>query len=216
MLVLHFYDDFCFLGLSTEKCNKCIPLCVPRWVYAWTPAKKQFMRPVGVYTGAQFDRSNLLSKGHVVVSPKLGRCQALAGMIAEAREANRLTPAEASKLRGKSEYLSGQFMGRARKGCHQALAARQYHDKHVHLTPRLRGALDFLELAVGIVPFRRVEFRRGKRPLLYVWTDAMFEPGSPIGLGCIVSGASLKRPVALYATVQESLRSQLKPRETYI
>ena len=153
MLVLHFYDDFCFLGLSTEKCNKCIPLCVPRWVYAWTRPRNSFMRPVGVYTGAQFDRSNLLSKGHVVVSPKLGRCQALAGMIAEAREANRLTPAEASKLRGKSEYLSGQFMGRARKGCHQALAARQYHDKHVHLTPRLRGALDFLELAVGIVPF---------------------------------------------------------------
>ena len=44
----------------------------------------------------------------------------------------------------------------------------------------------------------------------------MFEPGSPVGLGCIVSGGCLRRPVALYATVPDSLLKQLLPRETFI
>ena len=177
---MHFYDDNLCVGLSDETGSaqqSFGSLCALLGVQL-DPPKKILMSVKFVYAGIMFDFSKLFTDGAVTVSPKPGRVESLTKEVAEALRANRLTPAQASSLRGKSVFLSSQVQGRIQRFAETALGQRQHARGHSALTLCLRDALQFLQEVLQVLPPRTATFLPARRPCV-MYTDAMWSEGSP-------------------------------------
>ena len=216
---VHFYDDNLTFGLNCEKGSAQISfkaLCELLGVEL-DPDKHARMSSAFVYTGAAFDMSSAISLGVVTVSPKPGRVDGIQELLRTALRRNQLTPAAASSLRGKSVFLSSQIHGRVQRFCEGALAERQYQrSKSGHaLSLPLRQALEFLDAVLSAFQPRCVTFNEPKPPTL-IYTDAVFTPGQPVGLSCVIFAPQLRKPQGLYAKLPDSLMEQFRRRETHI
>ena len=49
-----------------------------------------------------------------------------------------------------------------------------------------------------------------------MYTDAMWEPGQPAGLGCVIFSPRRSRPLGLYSQIPDALLREFLPRETQI
>ena len=77
-------------------------------------------------------------------------------LIINALHSNKLTPGDASKLRGVLGWLEGTFVGKPLGGAMSSLIARQFWDHQHFTTPQLQQSLQVLGLAVAVAPPRVV------------------------------------------------------------
>ena len=77
-------------------------------------------------------------------------------LIINALHSTKLTPGDASKLRGVLGWLEGTFGGKPLAGAMSSLIARQFWDHQHFPTPQLQQSLQVLGLALAVVPPRVV------------------------------------------------------------
>ena len=96
--------------------------------------------------------------------------------------AYKLTPAEASKLRGLLQWADRGLTGRPCRGALTALTARQYYEKvRGHsLTPKLEEALGFLQTALQVMPDRKMLLGKEEEQPIVMSTDASTRKGGLI------------------------------------
>jgi len=95
------------------------------------------------------------------------------------------------------------------------LIQRQYRDDSTAVTPGVEMAWQYLECSLSVMHLKEVAFRHPEPPVI-VYSDAMFVPGQPMGLGAIVFSPRSPRPVGLFTEVPEELTQQLLPKKTHI
>ena len=169
-----------------------------------------------VYCGVQTDWQDDVNSV-VSIGVTRERRDKLRTRIAAILDANSLSPAEASSLRGKARWCVSPVFGRVGLAAVALLKQRQQSSSS-ELDDELRDALEFLGVVVDVLPQFVVRFRRGEpRPPVVVLTDASFETGHtwlgfliccPIA-GCVWAGE--ETPEWLLA-----LLARHKRRESYI
>ena len=169
-----------------------------------------------VYCGVQTDWQDDVNSV-VSIGVTRERRDKLRTRIAAVIDANSLSPAEASSLRGKARWCVSPVFGRVGLAAVALLKQRQQSSSS-ELDDELRDALEFLGVVVDVLPQFVVRFRRGEpRPPVVVLTDASFETGHtwlgfliccPIA-GCVWAGE--ETPEWLLA-----LLARHKRRESYI
>ena len=82
----------------------------------------------------------------------------ICGHVAQALQRNCLTPAAASKLRGKLGFYTSLLSGKLGRGMMGPLIARQYKNRHHQLTPELTRNLISRYIALGSLPPRITPF----------------------------------------------------------
>ncbi|CAE8621888.1 unnamed protein product [Polarella glacialis] len=217
MLCVHYYDDNLTLGLSSERGSgqqTYNDLCGLLGVKL-DRTKRTLMNPIFVYTGAVFDFGQLLPEGLVKVDAKNGRRESILSLVAEHRRSKWMSSGQASTLRGKCGFLGSQIHGKVLKQCERPLIARQYHDTVRSIGPVLDSALQFLECVLAKVKARHVQFGL-QEALTIVYTDAMWEPGQPCGLGLVIHSPRRSKPLGLAAIVPDAVVRMLVPKDTQI
>ena len=84
------------------------------------------------------------------------------------------------------------------------------------LTPVINQTFDFLELVMRKLPARVVRRDDLQKGMALLWTDAMYEPPAPAGMGFILSSPRLPKPVAGAAVIPHELIVQFLPRKQQI
>ncbi|CAE8621187.1 unnamed protein product, partial [Polarella glacialis] len=217
MLCVHYYDDNLTLGLSSERGSgqqTYNDLCGLLGVKL-DRTKRTLMNPIFVYTGAVFDFGRLLPESLVKVDAKNGRRESILSLVAEHRRSKWMSSGQASTLRGKCGFLDSQIHGKVLKQCERPLIARQYHDTVRSLGPVLDSALQFLECVLAKVKARQVQFGP-QEAFTIVYTDAMWEPGQPCGLGLVIHSPRRSKPLGLAAIVPDAVVRMLVPKDTQI
>ena len=86
---------------------------------------------------------------------------------------------------GRLSFLNSHVAGRLLRGCLSPLAQRAYEKHSFSLSPIASTALQFAQLLLQRFPARAVDFSHRAKIVSY-WTDAMWEPGKPAGLGAVL------------------------------
>ena len=73
-----------------------------------------------------------------------------------------------------------------------------------------------MALAVGQCGPREIRVAGAERDIVRVWTDAMWEPPAPAGMGIVVSPGEGQRPVVGWAVVPDCVLQGLLPRKQHI
>jgi hypothetical protein len=216
---VHYYDDLLCLGINHERGSSQASyrsMCQLGGVKL-DSEKGASMSPSFIFTGAQFDLANVLADSATIeLKAKPGRREALLADISSIQAANRLSPASASTLRGKAGFLGGQVFGRVLRGCEWPLIRRQYFEPGPSLGPSLNMALEFLKVVLARVPHRSVKCGPARPDVTVLYTDAMYEPGSPCGLGFVMKSPLREQPVAGVAILPEDILLQFLPRKQQI
>lgn len=132
----------------------------------WTP------RPVfcGVCTDWTLERRGCVSVG-VTSERKTKLIARIDDILAE----QRLSPAEASSLRGKGRFCLSPVFGRMGIAILSTLRRRQYVDRSSEMTSDLAESLRALRAAVRLFPNFTVPLQRDVRPPVVVLSDASWE-----------------------------------------
>ena len=215
---MHFHDDALMLSLSLEKGSgqQSYHAVLDITGTALDPDKRQRMGSEFVYVGVSFKLARLLANGTLTVDAKPGRREALLAEVHAFRTQGSMSPNEASSFRGRLGFLGSQLMGRVIRGCERPLIERQYRGSAGVLTPKLHQTLDFLELVLRKLPARVVRGAGAPASMALLWTDAMYEPPAPAGMGFVLSSPRLRRPVAGAAVIPHEVLAQFLPRKQQI
>ena len=216
-MALHFYDDTILLGFSWEKggaqyCYRQMQLLLGTLL---DPKKSQRMSSEPSYIGVLLDLSNLLSGGVLRILPKEGRVEGILKKIDDIFAEDSLSPAEASSLMGKLNFLSSHAAGKLLRGSLSALAQRAHDRSTRQLLPVLSSALQFARLLLHKFPVKSITYGKAKLPIVHYWTDAMWEPPAPAGVGFFLYVPGLQ-PICGMATVPTGLLAQLLDRKQQI
>ena len=103
------------------------------------------------------------------------------------------------ELRGRAGYLGSHLAGRVTRGCEWALRQREYKkDATLSFTaaPRLNFALAFLKLILRKVPKKFIPCHPRTSGPARLYTDAMWEPPNPCGVGVVYDAPEMSAPLA--------------------
>ena len=194
-----FYDDALNLGLNVEKgsAQQSYHALQDLLHAKLDRGKRQLMSQIFVYIGVQISFAELLA-------PKPGRVEAIRHDIARYRRVDRLRPREAAELRGRAGYLGSHLAGRVTRGCEWALRQREYKkDATLSSTaaPKLNFALTFLKLILRKVPKKFIPCHPRTSKPARLYTDAMWEPPNPCGVGVVYDAPGLPAPLAFAAVI---------------
>ena len=93
----------------------------------------------------------------------------------------KVTSGQAAKARGLLNWLEMSMLGRPLTAAFSGFIARQYFDTTESLTPELALCLQYLQLALSILPSRIVEIYQNPRPPVIIYTDASTEAPTALG-----------------------------------
>ena len=96
-------------------------------------------------------------------------------MLSELLSTCKVTSGQAAKARGLLNWLEMSMLGRPLTAAFSGFIARQYFDTTESLTPELALCLQYLQLALSILPSRIVEIYQNPRPPVIIYTDASTE-----------------------------------------
>ena len=150
--------------------------------FPFAPRKHVRSRFANPFLGVVSDFAHVRA-GYVVVRVKEKRRRRLLSELSSVLESGVLTPAHASRLRGKLFFTtSSAFFGVGRPAL-QAFTERQYakFSRRFRLNPSLRASLNFFKCLLGNLPAARVHLLPDSTRPLYIWSDAMWEPLSTGG-----------------------------------
>ena len=137
------------------------------------PQKTREMAATGDFLGILHDFTDTQASGKVAFWARESLVDKAVQLIAARRKEDRLTPGDASKLRGLLGFVgrpAWQGVGKAAMG---ALRQRQYSDKEPwSLSNCLRRALDFFDLILDERPRRFVDIQPRSDPLILIASDA--------------------------------------------
>ena len=143
--------------------------------------KRQHMTSMPRFLGMVTDLSRLNDEHVVTLSSCPETKQRALRMLSAFLSSGRVTPAEAAKARGLLNWLEMSLLGKPLTAAFSGLIARQYFDHTNALTPSLALCLQYLQLALSIVPSRRVPvYPRLTEPVI-VYTDASTAAPTPLG-----------------------------------
>jgi hypothetical protein len=133
---------------------------------------------------------------------KQGRGEKVVTTIDEALTNNRCSPATAASMKGQMGFISAQLTGKIARGAERALSNWQYtREEDVHITQELRDAMEFIKLALRVLPPRRIPLEPSYTAPTLVYSDAAYEEGSALTTGFIVFSPKLKNPMAGWASI---------------
>eukprot|EP00973_Karenia_brevis_P058038 8079605-Karenia_brevis.AAC.1 len=137
-------------------------------------------------------------------------------MIDLALESDRLTPAQASSMRGKLGAIDLALFGRVLRGSMAALTARQYYQQFTTIDKNLSDALDFIKTIVeGQMP-RLISLSLKPIPPVLVYTDASFENGV-MRVGAVLYHTKFLVPMAFAHTMSmQDLEVLCRPHRPHI
>ena len=102
-------------------------------------------------------------------------------MLSELLSTCKVTSGQAAKARGLLNWLEMSMLGRPLTAAFSGFIARQYFDTTESLTPELALCLQYLQLALSILPSRIVEIYQNPRPPVIIYTDASTEAPTALG-----------------------------------
>jgi hypothetical protein len=169
------------------------------------------------YLGLRHDVSRAMSEGLIEFEPRAKLQEKIAQAIHCVRSAGKLSPAEASKLRGVMQFMATGVFGRVGAGGMSALVRRQYADSPPYrLTPEIAAALRYFEDVMAL-PLRREArlWARGSPPLI-VASDGRLDASAPASVATLIVDPASGTRVAFLAYVPAELRDRWKDKEQYI
>ena len=188
LVISCFYDDYVLVS-PESTCDNAersygLLLDLLGWSYDKEGEKSDRMSKQVSALGVLIDFSSSGS-GQVFIDNTENRKKELVKALDEAREAGRLSPQEAAKLKGRMSFAEGQIFGRVCRGFFNSLS------QHVR-NPTKNDVLD--EQCMRDLTKFRETFINSKRRVVdscskevfYVFTDASFEDDRSAGLGAIL------------------------------
>jgi hypothetical protein len=170
-----------------------------------------------LYLGIGSDLRNF-ADAHVEMHISATRRAKLLSTLDGVLASDRLTGAEASKLRGQLQFALTSVWGRVGRCGLQALSERQYggapHDEP--LGPHLRPALVFLRACITSMPPRSLPLAPPAEPHTIMYTDAMYEPGKPVRVGGVIFSPRRRRPLGFTAIIPEHVVQSWLPKQQQI
>ena len=174
-----FYDD---VVVVDQACGKSSAQLTLNYFFAllgfpFAPKKHERLRFANPFLGVVTDFSHLVS-GYVVMRVKEKRRRRLLKELRDVLGSGELSPAHASRLRGKLYFTTcSGFFGIGRPAL-QAFTARQYakRSKTYPLSSSLRSSITFFIHLLSNLPPSRFNVLPDSAKPLYVWSDAMWEP----------------------------------------
>ena len=148
--------------------------------FALDPDKHERMRESNAFLGV-FTCLSRYRAGVAILRAKPERITSLVATLKAVRDDGRLTPAQASKLRGKLFFLCLAAFACVGRAPLRAFTARQYSrasgEAASRLDAALVGAIAFFLAVLPSLPSREIQLERVHyRPVL-LWTDASWEKG---------------------------------------
>ena len=187
LLACHYFDDE--LLLESRMCagaSKAISLRLSRlWGIRYGEHKRRPMSTCCPFLGSAYDWADMGRTGCATFGVKASTVAKADGQLSGFIKGDKMTPGEASKLRGLLMWLDTGLLGRPCRGALSALVARQYWERahNDEVTPALATALRYLHTATTTVPPRIVPLHTGDRPHVLLYTDAATDsPGLRIGI----------------------------------
>ena len=194
LLVCHYFDDE-LLWEVRELAHRSYRLGArlsSLWGIIYSDDKRQQMSSMSDFLGNQYDWTQFAQACAAGFSVKESTMMKALHLIASHQESGKMTPAEASKLRGLLSWVDRGVTGRALRGALTALSARQYwdHPNGHALTPALYSALEYARLVLEVVPPRLIQFRHVQRPHRVLYTDASTDGPTGLRVGIWLLGTS--------------------------
>ena len=214
----HFYDDFAVVDTNLGKgtARACLRDVGGLIGTTFGETKGQAMNTVVTYIGCQLDTSRVFSHGELGIDCKEGRRETLIAMVESIQQKGVLDPALAGKLRAKACYAGSTLTGRCLRGCENALVAVQYGALPPQIASPVSESLQFLLLAMRLLPGRTINLTPNPADCVVVYTDAMWEEGQPAGMAFVAFCVKWSRPKCAYLCVPDDYLRVLLPRETQI
>jgi hypothetical protein len=219
LLIAFYYDDATLQDLSSAKGRG------QRYLRGFfrllgrtlSSEKSVPLQTCADYLGLRHDVSRAMSEGLIEFEPRAKLQEKIAQAIQCVRSAGKLSPAEASKLRGVMQFMATGVFGRVGAGGMSALVRRQYADSPPYrLTPEIAAALRYFEDVMAL-PLRREArlWARGSPPLI-IASDGRLDSSAPASIATLIVDPASGTRVAFLAYVPAELRDRWKSKEQYI
>ena len=115
-----------------------------------------------------------------------------------------------------SDWLEMSMLGRPLIAAFSGLIARQYYEASASLTPALALCIQYLQLALSILPSRIVDIYQNPRPPVIIYTDASTEAPTALGFRLGIWIALDGRILVSSVDVPQAIVDAWAPRRTYI
>eukprot|EP00438_Fugacium_kawagutii_P015703 Skav235326 [mRNA] locus=scaffold520:575870:577966:+ [translate_table: standard] len=178
--------------------------------------KRQHMSSTPKFLGLITDFRSV-STSHTVILQCCPETKARAmDMLDTFMSASRVTSGQAAKVRGLLNWLEMSMLGRPLTAAFSGLIARQYFDTSDVLTAELALCIQYLQLAVSVLPSRTVDIYPHPKLPVVVYTDASTDAPSPSGFRLGIWIAYDGRILVSSVDVPQSIVNSWAPRQTYI
>ena len=189
VLAAHFFDDCAHLDLASlaAATKAMVVRLADLFNVIFNREKRRRMSSRNNFLGYAYDFSAFLASGSIVFGIKASTLQKAWTIVAKALGEKRLTPGDASKVRGILSWVDTGITGRPCRGAMCALTGRQYGrpPPGCALTPELEDALHFFLLVLTSVPARIIPIIHDELPPVVIYTDASAR-GPSLRLGVLV------------------------------
>ena len=178
--------------------------------------KRQHMSTMPRFLGLLTDFS-LASSNHTVSLQCCPTTKARAmNMLSQFLSTCKVTSGQAAKARGLLNWLEMSMLGRPLTAAFSGLIARQYYEASASLTPALALCVQYLQLALSILPSRIVDIYQNPRPPVIIYTDASTEAPTALGFRLGIWIALDGRILVSSVDVPQAIVDAWAPRRTYI
>eukprot|EP00971_Amphidinium_carterae_P193380 3837310-Amphidinium_carterae.1 len=189
LLSAHYFDDNCLVDflLTASDAKSMFHRLAEMFGIVFSPSKALRMQGVQQFLGSQTDLTRVRTDRCIILDCKPSTKQKGLSLIAAALDANTLTPAGASKLRGVVQWVDNWLLGRPCRGALSALIARQYYEdlpEHA-LSDRLIDALTYIKQTMAVASGRAIRLHHAPSMPVVIYTDASAE-GWDLRIGVLI------------------------------
>ena len=213
----HYFDDTVqFECSSLASCTKTIFVrTMSLFGVKLGHPKRQRFSLCAIFLGLMTDATEMARRHVVHLSAAPSTKTKATCLLQQLSDANRVTPADAAKLRGLFNWLEGTFMGKPLSGALSAFVARQYWEQTDDITEALSLSMRYW-LVLRHMPARTVRvFPRPQVPVV-IYTDASTEAprasACRLGMYIVFDGQHFVASV----DVPEHVMHFWRERQTYI
>ncbi len=153
----------------------------------------------------------------IVFEPRPKFQEKIAYAITAVRKAGRLSPADASKLRGIMQFMVTGVFGREGAGGMNALAKRQYADSPPYtITPEVSSSLSYFEEVMRL-PLKREArlWARSRKPPI-IASDGRLDDEEPAPIASLIVDPETGTRTAFLASIPQELIDRWSHKEQYI
>ena len=192
-----YFDDYMIVDIASggASAQNLLGLCHDLVGQSLEPKKRQLMATGNKGLGQLIFMGNVHTEYAVWISCTADRRDKVLAMLAAARDARHLSPADASTIRGKLGFLLTAAWAKVGRAATQPLLQREYYDVDYGWSPALEAAAQFFEALLPDLPALLIPITPDRRPPVVLYTDAMFRrrAGDPTTLHRDPRGVPISR-----------------------